>query len=85
MKRTGPIEFIQQVRNEVSKVTWPSRNETMITTLIVIVFSSSISFNANTKDIPSSFADLAERLMPSVVNISTTTTVTTQVLSLIHI
>ena len=47
--------------------------------LIVIVFSSSISFNANTKDIPSSFADLAERLMPSVVNISTTTTVTTQI------
>ena len=39
MKRTGPIEFNQQVRNEVSKVTWPSRNETMITTLIVIVFS----------------------------------------------
>ena len=39
MKRTGPIEFIQQVRNEVSKVTWPSRNETMITTLIVILFS----------------------------------------------
>ena len=39
MKRTGPIEFIQQVRNEVSKVTWPSRNETMIITLIVFVFS----------------------------------------------
>ena len=37
--KTGPIEFIQQVRNEVSKVTWPSRNETMITTLIVVVFS----------------------------------------------
>ena len=29
-------------------------------------------------EIPASFADLAERLMPSVVNISTTTTVTTQ-------
>ena len=41
-------------------------------------FSFSISFSANTKDIPSSFADLAERVMPSVVNISTTTTVTTQ-------
>ena len=39
MKKTGPIEFIQQVRNEVSKVTWPSRNDTMITTLIVVVFS----------------------------------------------
>ena len=30
------------------------------------------------QEIPSSFADLAERLMPSVVNISTTTTITTQ-------
>ncbi len=43
MKKTGPIEFIQQVRNEVSKVTWPSRNETMITTLIVVVFSFFVS------------------------------------------
>ena len=39
MKRTGPIEFIQQVRNEVSKVTWPSRNETTITSVIVIFFA----------------------------------------------
>ena len=39
MKRTGPLEFIQQVRNEVSKVTWPTRNETMITTFIVFIFS----------------------------------------------
>ena len=34
--------------------------------------------NVNAKDAPASFADLAERLMPSVVNISTTTTVTTR-------
>ena len=39
MKRTGPIQFFQQVRTEVSKVTWPTRNETMITTIIVFVFS----------------------------------------------
>ena len=39
MKKTGPLIFMQQVRNEVSKVTWPSRNETVITTLIVIIFS----------------------------------------------
>ena len=39
MKRTGPIEFIQQVRNEISKVTWPSRNETTITSVIVIFFA----------------------------------------------
>ena len=39
-----------------------------------------LSFNSKTfsQNIPSSFADLAEKLMPSVVNISTTTTVTTQ-------
>ncbi len=46
---------------------------------IIILFTTfSISLPANTKDIPSSFADLAEKVMPSVVNISTTTTVTTQ-------
>ena len=39
MKRTGPIEFFQQVRTEVSKVTWPTRNETMITTIIVFIFA----------------------------------------------
>jgi len=46
--------------------------------IIILIATFSISFSGNTKDIPSSFADLAERVMPSVVNISTTTTVTTQ-------
>ena len=46
--------------------------------ILVLFVSLSISFAGNSKDIPSSFADLAERVMPSVVNISTTTTVTTQ-------
>jgi len=46
--------------------------------ILVLLVSLSISFAGNAKDIPSSFADLAERVMPSVVNISTTTTVTTQ-------
>ena len=45
---------------------------------LILIISLNFSFNANTKDIPSSFADLAERLMPSVVNIATTTTVTTR-------
>ena len=46
---------------------------------IFLVFSliNFYSF-ANAKEIPSSFADLAENLMPSVVNISTTTTITTK-------
>ena len=37
------------------------------------------SFLANAKSVPGSFADLAEKLMPSVVNISTTQTVITNI------
>ncbi len=33
----NPFEFIQDVRNEAGKVTWPSRRETMITTLMVLI------------------------------------------------
>ena len=36
MARTNPFEFLQQVRTEVSKVTWPTRKETVITTLMVL-------------------------------------------------
>ncbi len=46
--------------------------------IITILFTASFSINSISKEIPASFADLAERLMPSVVNISTTTIVTTQ-------
>ncbi len=46
--------------------------------ILVLFVTLSVSITGNTKDIPSSFADLAERVIPSVVNISTTTTVTTQ-------
>ena len=45
-------------------------------TLIVILLVFPISF-AQSKTTPSSFADLAEKLMPSVVNISTTQTIKT--------
>ncbi len=48
------------------------------TNFILVFFLITISSLANAKEIPSSFADLAEKLMPSVVNISTTTTVTTK-------
>ena len=42
---------------------------------LTLVISFSFSLNVNSKPVPASFADLAEKLMPSVVNISTTTTV----------
>ncbi len=38
MAKTSPFEFIQQVRREVTKVTWPTRKETMITTVMVFIF-----------------------------------------------
>ena len=44
---------------------------------LALVLSISFSSQSNSNSIPSSFADLAERLMPSVVNISTTQTVVT--------
>jgi len=33
----SPFVFFQQVRQEVSKVTWPSRRETVITTIMVFI------------------------------------------------
>ena len=38
MARTNPITFLQQVRTEVGKITWPTRNETVISTIMVLVF-----------------------------------------------
>jgi preprotein translocase subunit SecE len=37
MARTNLFKFMQEVRNETQKVTWPSRRETAITTAMVFV------------------------------------------------
>ena len=37
--KTNPFTFLQQVRSEVSKVTWPSRRETMISTMMVVAMA----------------------------------------------
>ncbi len=37
MSRPSPAQFLRQVRQEVSKVTWPSRKETGMTTAMVFV------------------------------------------------
>jgi preprotein translocase subunit SecE len=39
MAKTNPFEFLQQVRAETAKVTWPTRNETIITTIMVIIMA----------------------------------------------
>ena len=40
MAITNPFQFIQQVRSEVSKITWPTRREVLITTIMVFIMSA---------------------------------------------
>jgi preprotein translocase subunit SecE len=37
MAKTSPAQFIREVRQEASKVTWPTRKETGITTVMVFI------------------------------------------------
>lgn len=37
MAKTNPFKFIQEVRSETSKVTWPTRKETAVTTVMVFI------------------------------------------------
>ncbi|MBL4721064.1 MAG: preprotein translocase subunit SecE [Alphaproteobacteria bacterium] len=37
MAKTNPAVFMRQVRQEVDKVTWPTRKETGITTMMVFI------------------------------------------------
>jgi|TARA_B100001175_G_C19180040_1_gene481623 preprotein translocase subunit SecE len=36
-KKTSPALFVRQVRQELQKVTWPTRRDTFISSLIVIL------------------------------------------------
>ena len=40
MASTNPIQFIQQTRAEIAKVVWPTRRETLLTTLMVFVMAA---------------------------------------------
>jgi len=46
MSKSNPFEFLQEVRSEAKKVTWPSRKETMITTgmVLLMAFVASLFF-----------------------------------------
>jgi preprotein translocase subunit SecE len=39
MAKTNPLQFVQQVRSEVSKVVWPSRREVVVTSVMVFVMA----------------------------------------------
>jgi preprotein translocase subunit SecE len=38
--RVSPGEFVRQVRSETAKVVWPSRKETIQTTILVLIMTS---------------------------------------------
>lgn len=40
LAKIDPVQFTREVRQEVAKVTWPSRRETLITTGLVLALSS---------------------------------------------
>jgi len=40
MANINPVQFIQQVRSEVAKVSWPSRREVMLTTVMVFIMAA---------------------------------------------
>jgi preprotein translocase subunit SecE len=40
MARTNPLQFIQQVRAETAKVTWPTRREVGLTTVMVLIMAT---------------------------------------------
>jgi preprotein translocase subunit SecE len=40
MAKTSPFKFLQEVRVEGQKVTWPSRRETVITTIMVFAMAA---------------------------------------------
>lgn len=39
MAKANPFQFIQQVRSEISKVVWPTRRETLLTTAMVFTMA----------------------------------------------
>lgn len=41
---TNPFQFIQQVRGEVAKISWPTRREVMLTTGMVFLLASLAAF-----------------------------------------
>lgn len=50
MAKVAPMNYFRQVRNEMKKVTWPSRQETTVSTIAVflmVTFASVFLFFAD--------------------------------------
>ena len=46
MAKMNPVKFLREIRQETSKVTWPTRKESTVSTIMVfvMVFAASIFF-----------------------------------------
>lgn len=42
MAKTSPIEFINQVQAEAKKIVWPTRRETLMTAVMVIIMTTTL-------------------------------------------
>ncbi|WNO53136.1 preprotein translocase subunit SecE [Stakelama saccharophila] len=42
MAKTSPVEFMRQVRAETAKVVWPTRRETIMTAIMVMVMTTAL-------------------------------------------
>ncbi|WP_071799193.1 preprotein translocase subunit SecE [Natronohydrobacter thiooxidans] len=40
MAKTNPFQFMQQVRAETAKVSWPNRREVVVTTIMVLIMAT---------------------------------------------
>ena len=51
MAKVNPGQFIREIRQEVSKVTWPTRKETVTTCIAVLVVSVVIALYLGVVDL----------------------------------
>ncbi|MCD2322440.1 preprotein translocase subunit SecE [Sphingomonas sp. IC-56] len=40
MAKTSPVEFVKQVQAETKKIVWPSRRETVMTGVMVVIMTT---------------------------------------------
>jgi preprotein translocase subunit SecE len=43
MAKTSPAEFVRQVQVETAKIAWPTRRETITTTIMVLIMTTVLS------------------------------------------
>lgn len=43
MAKVSPLQFFRQVKQEVKKVTWPTKNEVIRTSIMVIIIVAIVS------------------------------------------